>query len=434
MTSFQQKILLMLSAIILVAYALVSFLIFPYADDFTYALKGRLPEFFQTVLEERKTWNGRYISNFILIGSPLNWGGIMGYRLMPLLLLLCSWIGLFVSIKNFKISSPGFLSSIILCVILSSLPDTGEGLYWLSGAWTYIPAAILLLLEFSMLFKSDLKKNNPIQLIVLILIGSGFNELFGLISLLFITVKFLSRKSFFFLLLLVIQVFLFYYVWSAPGNDYRASMFNNNHELFQSLKLTTLYSIRFVGEWMLNPLVYLLGYVFVTEARFNINIPILKQPITVISILVLPVIIACFGPIWSTGILGQHRTPNMACFLFFPILFLVIGTNRDILIKYLKPNQNFIFPLTVIVLLGWKNNYFLLEDFVSGDLLSYSNGLAKRVELLQSCESKFCQVPVLDNPPNTFKVYQLTPNPENWINKSYQLFYDSGKVIPEVNP
>ncbi len=433
MNRFQQNILLVLCLIVLITYASVSFFIFPYADDFTYALKGQLPNFVETVLKERQTWNGRYISNFILIGSPLNWGGLTGYRLMSILLIILSWLGLYIGLRRFKLNSPFFLANIILCTTISSLPDTGEGLYWLSGAWTYIPASILLFLLFSILFAGKFDVKNYLTILVLIFIGSGFNELFALISLLLIAVKFYDSRNKWVLALLIVQLGLFYYVWSAPGNDYRSSLFNNNHQIINSLKLTGMYSVRFIGEWMLNPLVYLLGYIFITDSKFEVEIPVLRKPISIGALLITPILIACFGPIWSTGILGQHRTPNMSCFLFFPLLFLVLIANKSVLFKYLKEGKSFVFPLIVVVLLGWKNNYFLFEDLISGQLSNYSNQLANRVELLENCKSEECFVPMLLDEPNTFSVYKLEANPEHWKNKSYRLFYNSGKVIPIVN-
>ncbi len=433
MNRFQQNILLVVSVIVLIAYASVSFFIFPYADDFTYALKGQLPNFVETVLKERQTWNGRYISNFILIGSPLNWGGLMGYRLMPVFLIILSWLGFYFGLKRFNLNSPVFLASIILCTIISSLPDTGEGLYWLSGAWTYIPASILLFLLFSMLFAGKLEVKNYIAILVFIFIGSGFNELFALMSLPLFAVRFIDSRNKWVLALIIVQLGLFYYVWSAPGNDYRSSLFNHNHQIINSLKLTGMYSVRFIGEWMLNPLVYLLGYIFVTDSKFKAEIPVLRNLIAVAVLLIIPIIIACFGPIWSTGILGQHRTPNMACFLFFPLLFLVLIANKSALSKYLKEGKSFVFPLMVVVLLGWKNNYFLFEDLISGQLSNYSSQLANRVEILENCKSDECIVPALIDQPHTFSAYKLEANPEHWKNKSYQLFYNSGKVIPVVS-
>ena len=55
----------------LLLYIGACYFIFPSGDDYTYANLGRYPNFVNTVLHERERWNGRYISNFLVIGSPM---------------------------------------------------------------------------------------------------------------------------------------------------------------------------------------------------------------------------------------------------------------------------------------------------------------------------------------------------------------------------
>ena len=148
MTVNQNKAVLVFSWIIILSYGLVAIFIHPYADDFTYALKGQSADLIQTVLNERYIWNGRYISNFILIYHTLNWGGIYGYKIMAVILLLLSWFGLYVSFRIVQIKKTLVLSSVVFVIILSSIPNITEAFYWVCGAWTYLPASILLFLVF----------------------------------------------------------------------------------------------------------------------------------------------------------------------------------------------------------------------------------------------------------------------------------------------
>lgn len=425
----QYYILYIVALLIVIGYLSVTLFIYPFADDFTYALKGQQDDFIRTVLNERQIWNGRYLSNFLVIGHPLNWGGLVSYRIMAASLIVFSIVGLYCGCRILNIKRAGLLALLIFVVLVSSLPNTSEAFYWFCGAWTYIPAAILLFLEFVILFK----RKAEVKLWVLIpifLIGSGFNELFSLISVLLILLKFTEVKNFRIAVLFVLQIFLFYYVFTAPGNEYRASLFKGNYDFFNTLKLTGMYTLRFIGEWLLNPLIYLIFIVIIKADFKSLKISILKKPIYVLLLLILPTIIACAGPIWSTGILGQHRTANMACFLFFTFLFLAILSNKEKFKFIDKWGFKWGFVIMIFAMLFWKNNFFLLEDLTSGELSRFEKKLEERVDILENCNEEFCNVPALIDQPHTFQVYRLDNNPEHWKNKSYQLYYKSGKVIP----
>ena len=93
MTKKEVIILLSIGLLILLLYVSAGFFSHPSLDDFIYAQKGRQKDFIGTVLHERETWNGRYISNFIVHFSPLNWGSFIGYKLMPLGLILFTFFG-----------------------------------------------------------------------------------------------------------------------------------------------------------------------------------------------------------------------------------------------------------------------------------------------------------------------------------------------------
>ena len=113
-------------------------------------------------------------------------------------------------------------------------------------------------------------------------------------------------------------------------------IFQKKNQLFISLYKSTLYSIRFIGEWVLNP-----AFIFWTvillklkyDAKLIAKLSLLQRPIVIIFLLTFPTYIACFGPIWSTGLLGQYRTANLACYFFVPTFTLLVVANKDYLIK-----------------------------------------------------------------------------------------------------
>jgi hypothetical protein len=431
MTVNQNKAVLVFSWIIILSYGLVAIFIHPYADDFTYALKGQSADLIQTVLNERYTWNGRYISNFILIYHPLNWGGIYGYKIMAVILLLLSWFGLYVSFRIVQIKKTLVLSSVVFVIILSSIPNITEAFYWVCGAWTYLPASILLFLVFTHLYKNNFTPSNlhSILILVALFIGSGLNELFALVSLAMFFLNF--KINWRVIGLIFIQLLLFYYVLSAPGNHIRSGLFSNNHQVFNSINLTIQYTIRFIGEWLLNPTLYLFVLLLIQDDKIELKLPLLKKWKNIVGLTLLPISLACFGPIWSTGILGQHRTANFACYLFFGFLFFILLVNKNKIRSIISFNSKFVFPLFLICLLTWKNNYNLFKELSSGELKRMDEQLTKREKILTNCKLDSCFVPVIMEMTSTFEIYPLLQDPNHWKNKCYQLYFQSGLVLPD---
>lgn len=85
--------------------------------------------------------------------------------------------------------------------------------------------------------------------------------------------------------------------------------------------------------------------------------------------------------------------------------------------------------MLIISTLFWKNNALLNKEVISGELIDYSEKLNDRVNVLTNWKKGDCYVTQLKGL-NTFQVYDLSDDPENWKNQCYKRFYNSGKVIP----
>ena len=101
------------------------------------------------------------------------------------------------------------------------MPDITEGIYWYTGAITYIPGGILFLLSIGLLYKYwfDQKKWLIVPIIFFQILGSGFNEIIPILSTTtFIFIWLYNIKRWDIALLSIFQFGLLYYVISAPGN------------------------------------------------------------------------------------------------------------------------------------------------------------------------------------------------------------------------
>ena len=444
MTRKENVVLISIGLFVLIGYVIAGFYCHPAADDFTYALKGKEGDFIQTVLQEREIWNGRYLSNFIVLFSPLNWGGLWAYQLMPGVLILLIFIGTFGFYRNIVVDHALIFTLISMLVVFGIMPDITEGIYWYTGAWTYLPSAVLFFYGFSLLIKfwSKLNVYHYFFFTIVFILVSGFNEVIPLLGILIFTVLAISTfnqriyfKVYFFLSLFILITI---YIITAPGNAIRANYFPDKHQFFYSMYMSVAYTIRFVGEWLLNPAFYLIT-LLILRLNFDVRVKeqfnFLKKPFFIFLVFFIPTFISCFGPLWSTGLLGQYRTANLASYMFVLAFFIVIVANQEMLKIKLKSfyQSKIIVPLLVVFLLGWKNQFYLFKEFIDGKIFQYDEDMKVRYRIIKNCNDPECYVPSIQNDSKTLFMYELQDEPNHPINRSYQLYFKTGKII-KYNP
>ena len=184
MINKSESILILVCLVVLLIYAVTGLYAFPSGDDFDYACIGRNSNFIDNVLNERTRWNGRYFSNFLVIGSPLNSGGITLYQLMPTLLISIIWLGSFLFFKCILDTKSLLISLVSTVMRFSIMPDITEGIYWYTGAVSYIPAGALFLISLGLLYKYwiEQKKWVIIPILIIQIIASGFNEIIPILA------------------------------------------------------------------------------------------------------------------------------------------------------------------------------------------------------------------------------------------------------------
>lgn len=437
MTKNEHTILVSLGTLLLLSYAVAGFFCHPSADDFTYALLGKNDDFLTTVLNERYRWNGRYFSNFLVLFSPLNWGGLMAYKAMPLVLILFIFIGITSVFKHFVGTHYVLLSIVTTGITFSIMPDITEGIYWYTGAWTYLPGAVLFLYGLSLIFKFNGSLNGFQYLVLSILftVASGFNEIIPLLGITtFLIAVVLNRNKKVYFIFLLLFILLLFYMVTAPGNAIRANHFDEKNQLFYSLYKSVAYTIRFIGEWLLNPAIYLWGILLLNMNFSTEKIKkwsFLQQPLIAFLLLVLPTFIACFGPIWSTGLLGQYRTVNLASFLFVISFTMLVIANKEQLIQKIKFKAlvKYSFIVFTVFFMLWKNNFFLFKEFATGELVQFNEEMNQRYAVIKKCKESRCLVDEIKSQPNTLFVYPLVDDPKHWLNQSYQLYFESGEIV-----
>lgn len=437
MISKTEIIIIIICVIILATYSFTGIFCFPSGDDFDYACLGRSKaNFIDVVLNERKRWNGRYISNFLVIGSPLNLGGISLYKLMPTILILCICIGSFIFFKLVINVKTLLISLVSTTIIFSIMPDITEGIYWYTGAITYIPGGILFLLSIGLLYKYwfDQKKWLIVPIIFFQILGSGFNEIIPILSTTtFIFIWLYNIKRWDIALLSIFQFGLLYYVISAPGNSVRNSFFTEQHQIWFSFQMAWQYTIRFIGEWMLNPAIYLwiITLIFIEFPEKIISrLSFLKRPLVLLFVLLGPTYLSAFGPLWSTGQLGQYRTENLASYFYIITLSIVIIANKEFIkskFRFTLTSNLIAFWLSIFLLI-WKNQFFLFKELATGEIINFQKEMDTRIQLLEQSENKDVYLSPIVNKTKTLFVYPITDNPKDWKNQCYSNFYRNKKI------
>jgi hypothetical protein len=296
------------------------------------------------------------------------------------------------------------------------------------------------MISLALLYKYwfDDKRWLLIPIIVIQTIASGFNEIIPILAtttFTFIWLYNLNRWDI--ALLSLFQFGLFYYVISAPGNSVRDGFFTEQHQVWFSFQKAWQYTVRFIGEWMLNPAIYFWVFtilVFDFPKKLLERLAFLKRSLVIFFILVGPSYLGAFGPLWSTGLLGQYRTENLSSYFFILSLSIVVIANRDFIKSKIKFSLNPSITLIglSIFLLIWKNQFFLFKELTTGEILSFEKEMNQRIELLESSENKDVHLAPIVHQSRTLFVYPITDNPKDWKNQCYGNFYRTKKVFKKT--
>ncbi|PLW93242.1 MAG: hypothetical protein C0592_06695 [Marinilabiliales bacterium] len=330
---------------------------FPAADDYCYALMHNRYGFFMK--EEYMMTNGRWASALFLQPMYLFVENTWAYRIMPLVWLSLTTLSFYTFLKSFRIHIYG-TKKIQIAIFLSLLffffsPSLSESLFWLTGTINYTLPVILLLFAWSIL-KNSIRNRNMALIVVsyfMLFLSAGFNEV-----VLFVvpaaTWWFFRKETkgltIITTLILLGNAAIF---WYSPGNTHRATEFTHNIFSIQNIFGMAMQFLRFSMIFLfLNPFVWLLFFKYYKHEKKRELFPRFIFPlIALVPAVVLPYI--------GTGMLGQHRTINIALFVF---LILLMYQNRDVL-KKTSFKVSRILILIVFSLFISQNGFRIAEDF-----------------------------------------------------------------------
>ncbi|MBP9080553.1 MAG: hypothetical protein KBF80_09910 [Flavobacteriales bacterium] len=452
-------LLLLLS---LVKYLWLAGYAHPVADDYCYAAKSAGSTYWAWSRSEWLHWNGRYTSNLLMIHGPLTWWGdmLIGYRLVPVLFLastfLSAWFLLRRLTRHALSNREELLATLVfLLLYLNLMPDLGEGFYWYTGAATYQLGSMLLFVHLALLVPGPARgagQGALLMLNVLLAVALvGMDEIHMLLMLCLHMVRTAwlfgrRRNGFGALVLLLAAVAGAVLMYSAPGNAVRGAMFADTHELGRSAGMSALQAFRFVGQWLLSPALLACGALYIPLHQvLRERIPgfraLLRLPAWLAVLLPFLLVVATtFPAYWNTGLLGQHRTINVACFLLVPLVFLnlAIALERGMLRKLstwtpTPALRGSAMGLALLALNFTGNGLAVHADLWGGRAAAYDRVMTEREEQMRvaaedpSVHARF--IPQ-SKPPRTLPSYEGPYLLRDWMMQCQARFFgaEAGQV------
>jgi hypothetical protein len=439
----------------------------PYADDLTYAYTAYQQPLAERLVNEYHHWNGRLASNILVLRGPLVWGQAQAfalYRCVPVILILGmvgAWLVLLRTAElTFLPRDLTFTAALLLTTLwLHTLPDLTEGLYWYTGALTYTLPHLLLLLLIAAALRlqhaatavSRVGWYVCIALLGIWVIWSNEVHLVLLVLAAPLLLKVARRTTDHRITgaVLVLLIMFGAAVCSvlAPGNAARAGLFEGGGQLLHTAGWTVLQTGRFVVTWSLSPgllLATVLGVVWLRGQKPE-HIPLVPFRWYFVAAAMLGVVVVCVAlPYWATGMLGQHRTVNVAWSLYLPLwcIFIValeqqVLQPQGVVVPYSGPVRRWLTVALVLALVAGGNDGRVAHDLLTGAAAQNDRAWNERYTTIRSAAKagmSELQLSPLSQRTAALHIMELNTDPEHWTNKALVHYLGAHPVRVGLEP
>ncbi|MGE3652696.1 MAG: DUF6056 family protein [Flavobacteriales bacterium] len=432
----QKRIVLLVLLGLLAPFLYLFGFVHPVADDLGFAYQAQQAQLWEILVNFYHKTNGLYSGNFIMLLFPFSLTDLLQYRLFLVINFLFFGVAIFylihVVFSGLTLLDKSIVSLLFLLTVLSSTTDLSEAFYWQTSVVYYQLSLTLMLFYLGFLVQYFQRKfilNKVIHQLILILmlvfiigIKESIALIMGFVSALLFYYSYFKFKEgkLFFLVQLIVALSCIAVVAFAPGNDYRMANYSNTKNFSYSILYTIMQMGRFTLKWIIAFSGIL--FVFVLAELHQKATPVLKKLDWKIALIIfLGILFLCIFPAyWVTGILGQHRTLNIAS-LFFVLFLLTLTINQGAYFaKYVQFNFAKKLGVFCLVFLLAGNGGMVVSDIFSGSIKNYDKQLSERAELIQQTQST-AELPLLVNAPKSLFVVDIQQDTTHWINQAYLL-------------
>lgn len=462
------KILLTFEIITLILLIILSFFVYPQADDFSFANSLHNLGWLGSQINWYKTWFGRFSSTMLMISLSYIDLSVL-CKIFPVFIIFGYLFAFYLASKKlFPDVSKKFRAIFALTVFLlyvSGMPSLSQGIYWFCGAATYAVANIVMIIFLSS-FGSIKNNKTYIGLILLGVFIAGSNETAMLIFMICVSAALLKdyRNKKLWMMFTVFAVFSLIVVLS-PGNALRSEMFVGNHQIFLSVFKSTKTLIFLLAKWLLNPLLWAALFVFnYFKQKLRIKTFAFEiKPVWAMGFALFLMFCSLFPAFWSMNGRPPERTLNTMYLLFLFLVLYIVNLEKvsDFLFKTVE-HKKIIFPLLTVWLLvtihisGWdlprredlsfylknpanaihfvaidvnQNNLFVAyKDLLSGRLFDYKKTMIEREEKIKNYKGGLLCLPKVEKLPGSIVFQDLYEDSEFWINRVFAEYYHVEKV------
>ena len=371
-------LLLSVGAAVVIVFNMLAPYAHPSSDDLCLANGIQRDGLLKHLWLHYQQWSGRYSGNALYGTYPVIFGMFTGYKYIPVVLiisLIAASAFLLSSLFRLKIFDSRVLlpSLCFIAVFLLGMLSPASGLYWMAGALSYQPANIFLLIILGLMFRIAYAQKQQgeyeytlIVLIIAMAIAIGFNEtaMIALIavSLLFVLLHLRAGWSVLWpwAIVLVTALVCFGVVYLSPGNEIRASEFQQGHNIGRAIRGSLDIGGRVLVIWISNP-VLLIATLLVPFSVSRLygasprSFTISRRWVFAMVVLTLTIPFAFQFPAWwAMGGWAPARTIDAAYFVFLVSWFMTAG---GICIYFMNsgkliPDLGTHFPVNAIILLA----------------------------------------------------------------------------------
>jgi hypothetical protein len=272
---------------------------------------------------------------------------------------------------------------------------------------------------------------------ILLILAMGFNEVASLwlLSAHLFSLFYSNLRSRFWPYI-VLCVILFCIVYFAPGNLVRAEYFPIRNEIFNSLKMTFLQMARFTVIWLFSYSslsIVILLVAFKTELLIYFGGFLEKIRFRYLLFWYLMFLfLSIFPAYWATGILGQHRTLNMSCFVF--VISFIIGFLKIIQSQKLKwfnhdYRKEVLILVAFLLIFASGNHFAAMMDILTGEANKFYKEMTYRCEIIKNDKGEKIILDPIVAKPRCLLNYEITSNPNSWENFYYNLYFKQKRQI-----
>ena len=219
-------------SLILLLFASLGWFVFPIADDHSYFWDYGALNYWDVAKHVYFTGSGRYLSTFFLTflsGYTDNLALYHAYALILIVLLATSLFFLVTSCHRGRLTCALTMTLCLTAAFIAGMPSPSQGLYWMSGAFTFFPAFVATFIVMGafcrLAFFPEQKPGPPVALAAAgLFVCMGCNELTAAACMFFLVLAYgvahvsaHSRRRFFAYLALWGFVLLCF-SFTAPGN------------------------------------------------------------------------------------------------------------------------------------------------------------------------------------------------------------------------